>query len=78
MLNPNLERLQRQLRQQQKMNETVQRLMSESCVTKTVFAGVAGGGFGAVWALFTSAMGPGFAGGVTRLHFFISSFFLNY
>lgn len=68
-LNPNMERLQKQLKQQQRMNEAVQFAMAESCVTKTMFAGAAGGAFGGMWALFTSAMGPGFAGGNFRIEF---------
>jgi hypothetical protein len=57
-LNPNLKRLQKQLEQQQKMNEAIQRAMNESCTTKTLMAGAAGGLFGSFFSLFMSSMGP--------------------
>jgi import inner membrane translocase subunit TIM22 len=45
--------------QSQKQIEKYSRNFAESCFTKTVFSGVAGFGFGAIWGLFSASLDAG-------------------
>lgn len=56
--NEHMEKIQAQIAQQQKTSRFVQTALNESCITKTIFSGVAGGGFGALWGAFTATIDP--------------------